>query len=85
MRSKQLKLYKEYFEKPRTCNVCKTHDKHLDINYMVIVANGGEDNKSYQLACLANCPYCENVSIKYSLPMSQEEAYILKSKMEKMK
>ena len=81
MKTKQLKLYKSYFEKPRTCSVCKEHDKHLDIKYMVIVTN---DNKFYKLVCLANCPYCGNVSIKYSLPMSQEQAYILKSKMEKM-
>ena len=83
MNSKQLKLYKEYFEKPRTCNVCKEYDIHLDIKYMVVVTDN--NNKLFKLACLANCPYCENVSIKFSLTMSQEQAYILKSKMEKMK
>ena len=84
MTNKILRLYKEYFEKPRTCNVCHEYDNHIDIDYMVIIAGDGNDKKSYKLACLANCPYCETVSIKFSLTMSQKEAYILKSKMEKM-
>lgn len=85
MKDKQLKLYKKYFEKQRICNICKGYHKHFDIKYLVIFAYNGDENKSFKLACLGNCPYCKNVSIKFSLPMSQEEAYILKSKMEKLK
>lgn len=77
----RLKLYKSYFEKERTCKHCNTHYKPTEICYLVVKST----KNLYKLVCIVNCPNCQLTSNKFSFAMSKENAYILKSKMEKFK